>query len=105
MYGITLGWSAPVGPQILSSSHEFVMTKNEFSWAVSMMPLGGAISSIISGIVRDRFGTKMTILMFAVPNLLGWLSITLAWNPLMVGEEFLHYAILNFTFRSSSVDS
>lgn len=86
LYGMTLGWSAPTGPKILSPSHSFAMTKNEFSWAVSMMPLGGAASSVLSGIIRNRFRTKFTILIFALPNLLGWLSIAYATNPWMVGR-------------------
>lgn len=86
LYGISLGWSAPTGPKILSSNHSFVMTKNEFSWAVSMMPLGGAASSVLSGIIRNRLWTKSTILIFALPNLLGWLSIAYATNSWMVGR-------------------
>jgi MFS family permease len=65
------------------------MTENEFSWAVSMMPLGGALSGVISGIIRNRFGTKATMLVFAIPNLLGWLALIFAWNPLMVSALFL----------------
>lgn len=84
MFGIYLGWSAPAGPIILRPDHKFAMTANEFSWSVSMMPLGGALSCIISGLIRNRFGTKTTIVTFTLPNIIGWLLLIFAWNPLMV---------------------
>lgn len=85
LYGISLGWSSPSGPIILATNHEFVMTTEEFSWAVSLMPLGGALSSLFSGTIRNHLGTKMTILMFSLPNFLGWMSIAFASNSAMVG--------------------
>lgn len=100
LYGITLGWSAPSGPQMLSSNHEFTMTENEFSWAVSLMPLGGALSCVISGIIRNKFGTKFTIFIFALPNLVGWLLITLAWTPLMVCKIFLGLVHLKLKLKN-----
>lgn len=84
IHGISLGWSAPTGPLILDSNHDFEMTQQEFSWSVSMMSFGCAMSCVISGIIRNRFGTRFVILVFALPNLLGWLSILFAWRPLMV---------------------
>jgi MFS family permease len=84
LFGITLGWSAPAGPKIISSENEFMMTEDEFSWAVSMMPLGGAFSCVISGVIRNRFGTRFTIFVFALPNLVGWILLAYGWNALMV---------------------
>lgn len=84
LYGISLGWSSTSEPEVLSANHKFVMTEKEFSWSVSMMCLGAAMSCVISGIIRNRFGTKLTIFVFAVPNLLGWFLIIFAWTPMMV---------------------
>lgn len=84
LFGISLGWSAPNGPKILTPNHEFSMTTNEFSWAVAMMPLGCALSSVFAGIIRSRLGTKNTIFIFAFPNFLGWMLISFAWSRLMV---------------------
>lgn len=84
LFGITLGWSAPTGPQILSPDNTFPMTTNEFSWAVAMTPLGSALSCVLSGIIRSRYGTRFTIVIFGLPNLLGWLFIIYGTSPLMV---------------------
>jgi MFS family permease len=84
LYGISLAWSAPSQPQILSSENKFAVTQNEFAWAVSMLSLGGALSCVLSGIIRSRFGTRFTIVIFALPNLLGWLMIAFASNAVMV---------------------
>lgn len=84
LYGVSLGWSSTSEVELLYSPSQFTMTKTEFSWSVSMMCLGAALSCVISGIIRDRFGTKKTIFVFAVPSVFGWLMITFAWNPEMV---------------------
>lgn len=84
MFGISLGWSAPAGPIILKSDNSFPMTANAFSWAVSMMPLGAAFSCVLSGLIRNRFGTKIAIFSFSLPNLLGWLALIFALNSSMV---------------------
>lgn len=89
LYGISLGWSSTSEPEVLSPNYTFKMTEKEFSWSVSTMCLGAAMSCVISGIIRNHFGTKKTIFVFAVPNILGWLLITFAWNSIMVSKIIL----------------
>lgn len=95
LYGIVLGWSAPMGPKILSSENEFRVTKSELSWAVAVMPLGCAMFCLLSGIIRNRFGTKVTIFIFGLPNILGVLLMIFAQNALLVGSNLI---VLRFYF-------
>lgn len=88
LYGVSLGWSAPAGPQLVSEENDFPMTLTEFSLAVAAMPLGAAMFCVLSGLFRNRFGTRFTILSLALPNLLGWLALMFAWNTKMVCKKF-----------------
>lgn len=84
MYGLSLGWSGTNGPRILSPSHAFPMTEQDFSIAVAMMPFGAGLSCVMSGLMRNKFGSKTTILLFSIPNFFGWSLLLLAANPLMM---------------------
>lgn len=84
IYGMSLGWSGPNGPRILSPEHSFPISDQDFSIAVAMMPFGAALSCIVSGLFRNRFGSKTTILLFSLPNFIGWSMLLLASNPLMM---------------------
>lgn len=53
-----------------------------------MMALGGAISCIFSGILRNLIGTKYTIAVFSLPIVIGWLMIIFAINPIMVCKHY-----------------
>ena len=88
LFGISLAWSAPSGPKILSAENSYEITKNEFALAVAMLPLGATLSSVLSGIVRSRVGTQKTTLIFTFPHFFGWLMITFANNALTVSKLF-----------------
>lgn len=76
IFGISIGWAAPVGPQIINFN--FPITTTQFGCVVSSLALGGAITCVISGVVRRRIGTRLTILIFSIPMELGWLCIIFA---------------------------
>jgi MFS family permease len=86
IYGITIGWSSPNAPKLIESldSVDFWITKNEYSWIVGSMALGGALTALLSGFVRNRIGTKLTILTFGTCGSFGWLSIIFAINVKML---------------------
>lgn len=54
-----------------------------------MTPLGAASFCVISGLIRDQLGTKITILMFSLPCLVGWSLLIFAINPMMVRKLFV----------------
>lgn len=84
IFGILLGWSAPVGPEITNKDYEFPISTNEFAWIVSLMGLGGACSSILSGIVMRKLGIKRTILVFNIPIIVAWIILIFARSPILV---------------------
>ncbi|CRK99743.1 CLUMA_CG012986, isoform A [Clunio marinus] len=85
IFGILLAWSAPAGPQVIEQENfRFFVTSNQFAWIVALMALGGALSCVFSGIIRSKIGTKLTILLFGIPIVIGWILITIPLNPAML---------------------
>lgn len=82
IFGISIGWTAPVGPKIINFN--FPITTNQFGCIVSALALGGAMSCVISGIVRKKIGTRLTIFIFSIPMEVGWLCIIFASSAEMV---------------------
>ncbi|CAO1407562.1 unnamed protein product [Diamesa serratosioi] len=95
IFGILLGWSAPVGPEITNKDYEFPVSTNEFAWIVSLIGIGGACSSILSGIVMRKLGIKRTILVFNIPILAAWIILIFARSSilLMLGRFFIGLSI------------
>lgn len=88
IFGILLGWSSPAAPRLLDNDkNSFNVTKNEFSWIVAAMAIGAGMATLVSGVLRNIFGTKLTILIAAIPSALGWLLIIFAQNSEMVGVD------------------
>lgn len=87
MFGILLGWSAPSAEQIIEKDkyrRNFWVTRNEFAWIVGLMALGGALSCVLSGVLRSKIGTRYTIFLFGIPMLVGWSMITIPISVAMV---------------------
>lgn len=87
LYGISLGWNS-----VFESLYQLFDDK-WFSWTFLLASLGAALTCVIAGIFRDRFGTKFAIFVFSIPNVVGWLllilsdravSVSLAW---VLGEK------------------
>lgn len=86
MFGITLGWSAPVSEYIIENEHyPLRITSVQFGWIVAMMPLGAACSCIFSGILRKYIGSKLTFFVLGFPIVLGYLLLIIPQNLSMVG--------------------
>lgn len=66
---------------------EFVVSKNQFSWIVAMMALGATFATASAGIMRNKFGTKSSILVFGVPTTFGWILVVFAKNSEMVSNK------------------
>jgi hypothetical protein len=95
IFGILLGWSAPTAPQIIENDDfKFWVSNNQFAWIVAMMALGAAFSCVFSGILRSVIGTRLTILIFGLPILIGWTLITIPLNPAMVKFIIQYYSSL-----------
>lgn len=85
IFGNLLAWSAPAAvPILVNEIYGFKVSQIQFAWTVGLMALGGVFSCILSGIIRSRFGTRLTLLIFGLPVLVGWFIIIAPASPGMV---------------------
>ncbi|XP_058790853.1 facilitated trehalose transporter Tret1-like isoform X2 [Phymastichus coffea] len=67
-----LGWTSPALPHLLSTRSSFPVTVQQASWIASLYTLGGIFGSLLSPLMVDRLGRKLSLLAFAMPQLAGW---------------------------------
>lgn len=87
IFGIALGWSSPVAGYLKSDENKFPVTNNQFAWIVAMMALGASFGTLVSGVFRKKFGTKITVALMSIPPTFGWLLMILSQNAEMVRER------------------
>lgn len=62
-------------------SHEtFLLTPNQFSWAVTIPALSAALSAIPTGLLVKSMGRKVTLFAFLLPLVIGWMVVMFATN-------------------------
>lgn len=76
--GTCYGWPSPTLPYLLSEESSIKTTADEGSWIVSIMILCSALTPVPSAYFADRFGRKTTLLLGAVPFILGWVLVIVA---------------------------
>lgn len=80
--GTSLAWTSPAfaGSDSNSTNLDSNFTNFDFdtsdaadqSWIGALLPLGAATVAFPIGILMDRFGRKMAMLMTVVPFTIGW---------------------------------
>jgi MFS family permease len=60
------------------------------------MALGASISTIVTGIIRKKYGTKLTVVIVGIPTTFGWLLMIFAKNSAMVNSLFIQAELLIF---------
>ena len=83
LYGISLGWNS-----VFESLYQLLDDK-WFSWTFLLASFGAALTCVIAGILRTRFGTKFAIFVFSIPNVVGWLLLILVDNVVSVSANFI----------------
>ncbi|XP_053616284.1 facilitated trehalose transporter Tret1-like [Plodia interpunctella] len=78
--GTTVGWTSPTLPILLAENSPIHTTADQSSWIVSIMILCSAASPIPAAYLADRIGTKKTLLLAAIPYIIGWILVMLAGN-------------------------
>lgn len=63
-----------------SNNSSFPVTDEQAAWVVSLFNLGDLFGSLINPLFIDRIGRKNTLLLFALPGLIGWTLIIFAQN-------------------------
>lgn len=82
--GTTVGWTSPTLPILLDPSSPIPTTPDQSSWIASLMILSSAASPLAAAFLAERLGRKPTLLLAAVPYILGWVLIMEANSVLVI---------------------
>ncbi|KOX72175.1 Facilitated trehalose transporter Tret1 [Melipona quadrifasciata] len=80
-FGTMIGWQSPTIPQLQSETPPVgnePMTNEAASWLTGIMCLTAALTSLIIGIIVNRFGHKVTGYLIALAHCTSWLFTILA---------------------------
>jgi len=97
--GTTYGWSSSVQNDLtrnatMEEDTESIwylqLTNDEFSWASSLVNIGGLFGSLSGGFLMERFGRRTILGCMSLPYIIGWLLITFAIDPSNFSVFFLN---------------
>lgn len=76
--GNAIGWTSPTLPTLMSDNSPIPITPDDSSWINSIMILSSVVSAIPAAYLSDRFGRKSSMLVAAIPYIVGWIMIFFA---------------------------
>ncbi|KAL4716031.1 hypothetical protein ACJJTC_002796 [Scirpophaga incertulas] len=76
--GTCYGWPSPTLPYLQSPDSSIPTSADEGSWIVSIMILCSAITPVPAAYCADKLGRKTTLLLGAIPFILGWILVIVA---------------------------
>jgi len=90
--GLALGYSAVLLPQLEPDVHvsnssgyrPFTADSEQGSWIASVFGLGAVAGGLISAVLGNKFGRRSSIMLLALPDLLGWILVASSQNIAMM---------------------
>lgn len=82
-YGFNCGWGSPNLYLLMSDDSPLPsgkITIEQASWIAASICIGGVIGNLISGLITEKFGRKIPLLLGAIPLTVAWLLILYAQN-------------------------
>lgn len=78
-------------PHSIFTHNPHDLTENQFSWAVTVFAIGAALSAIPAGIMLKHLGRKITVFIFLIPLVIGWMVVMFSRDflTLLVGRLLL----------------
>ena len=75
-----MAWTSPSLPHLMSKDSEVPITKSQGAWIQSLYTFGAVFGCLLNPHFVDRLGRKYSLLIFAIPQVTGWILIILAEN-------------------------
>ncbi|XP_039300507.1 facilitated trehalose transporter Tret1 [Nilaparvata lugens] len=88
--GISLAWTSPTFPIY---KRENLLTTEQRGWISSLLSIGALFGALTAGMIVDRFGRKLSLLLLGFPTLAAWalLSFSTSVDALYAARAIIGY--------------